>query len=189
VISLNVKKGNGGQMPQDIDQTLVIDDREAAQSRTSADEVLTVQQMAQLTGISAYTLRYYERAGLMQPVWRDATNGYRAYTRQHLGWIEFIKRLRATGMPIRDIQKYTSLILQGEQTVPERMNLLKQHRDQVEAHLLEVQQHLAAITKKVSYYEAYQADQQASVTCDKDSRLRNQGAMPEDEHENETSDS
>lgn len=160
-------------MPQDIDQTLIILDREETRSQQKKDEVLTVQQMAQLAGISAHTLRYYERAGLMQPAWRDTTNGYRAYTRQHMGWIEFIKRLRATGMPIRDIQKYTSLILQGEQTVPDRMNLLKQHRERVEAHLLEVQQHLAAITKKISYYEAYQADQQAAAACDGGSALQN----------------
>lgn len=154
------------QAQQDIDQTLVIEHEDALEQRQGMDQVLTVQQMAQLTGISAHTLRYYERAGLMQPVGRNETNGYRAYTQQHIGWIEFIKRLRATGMPIRDIQRYTELILQGEQTVPDRMHLLKQHRDRVEAHLLEVRQHLAAITTKISYYEAYQSGQQPAVTCD-----------------------
>src|SRR6266705_1768914 len=87
--------------------------------------VLTIQEVAQETGLSAHTLRYYERAGLMWlHVGRDEANGYRSYTRQHVTCIEFIKRLRATGMHIRDIQRYTELLRQGEQTIPERMQLL-----------------------------------------------------------------
>lgn len=153
------------QKQQDRDQTLVIEKEDAAQQQQIMDQALTIRQVAQATGLSAHTLRYYERVGLMQPVWRNETNGYRAYTWQHIGWIEFIKRLRATGMPIRDIQSYTEMILQGEQTVPDRMRLLKQHRTRVEAHLLEVSQHLAAITTKIAYYEQ-QSDQYQAMTCD-----------------------
>ncbi|HEU5347814.1 MAG TPA: MerR family transcriptional regulator [Ktedonobacterales bacterium] len=155
------------QKPQDIDQTLVIEQGDAAQPQQGADQVFTVQQMAQATGISAHTLRYYERAGLMQPAGRNNTNGYRAYTQQHVGWVLFIKRLRATGMPIRDIQRYTELILLGEQTVPDRMRLLKEHQTRVEAHLEEVSQHLAAITAKIAYYEHQVGEQHSqSLTCD-----------------------
>src|ERR1700712_1041024 len=132
------------------------------------DNQLTIQQMAQATGLSAHTLRYYERAGLMQEyVERDDMNGYRAYTGQHVRWIEFIKRLRATGMPIRDIQRYTELSRQGEETMPERMQLLQQHRSRVEEHQREVAQHVAAITAKIAYYE------QRSVTCDQEPPSRN----------------
>jgi DNA-binding transcriptional MerR regulator len=127
------------------------------------DNVLTIQQMVQATGLSAHTLRYYERAGLMSvQVRRDDANGYRSYTRQHVSWIEFIKRLRTTGMPIRDIRRYTKLIQQGDQTMPERLQLLKQHRNRVEAHLREEERHLAAITHKIDIYE------QQSRTCDED---------------------
>jgi DNA-binding transcriptional MerR regulator len=163
-ISQGIRKGNAMQKQQDIDQTLVIGNGEDAPQQV-VDQVLTIQQMVQATGLSAHTLRYYERAGLMQQVERNDTNGYRAYTRQHIDWVEFIKRLRATGMPIRDIQNYTELILQGEQTVLDRMHLLKQHRHRVETHLLEVSQHLAAITKKIAYYEQ-QSDQNQFMTCD-----------------------
>jgi DNA-binding transcriptional MerR regulator len=125
------------------------------------DDVLTIQQVAQITGLSAHTLRYYERAGLMRlHVGRDDANGYRFYTREHVTWIEFIKRLRATGMPIRDIQRYTELLRQGEQTVAERIQLLKEHRSRVEEHLSEVEHYLSAITKKIAYYEHQDAQNQ-----------------------------
>jgi DNA-binding transcriptional MerR regulator len=125
----------------------------------TSERELTIQQMAEATGLSAHTLRYYERAGLMRPqVARDDGNGYRAYTLEHVQWIEFVKRLRSTGMPIRDIQRYTELMGQGDHTLPERMQLLKQHRVRVEQHLREEEQHLAAINKKIAYYEQQSAN-------------------------------
>lgn len=123
------------------------------------DELLTIQQMAAASGLSAYTLRYYERAGLIQSVARDDANGYRYYTQEDVSWIGFLKRLRATGMPIRDILRYTELFRQGEQTIPARLQLLKQHRSQVEEHLRETGHHLSAITHKIAFYEEKQARQ------------------------------
>jgi DNA-binding transcriptional MerR regulator len=124
------------------------------EKRQNMDNKLTIQQMAQATGLSAHTLRYYERVGLIsQHVERADANGYRSYSWEHMRWFEFIKRLRATGMPIRDIQCYTDLMRQGEQTIPERLQLLKQHQSRVEENLKEVAQHLEAITSKIAYYE------------------------------------
>ena len=124
---------------------------------------LTIQQMAEATGLSAHTLRYYERAGLMlPPVERDDGSGYRAYTWQHVQWIEFVKRLRSTDMPIRDIRRYTELMRQGDQTIAERMQLLKQHRTRIEQHLREEEQHLAAINKKVALYEQQSPNQECT---------------------------
>ncbi|EFH86999.1 MerR family transcriptional regulator [Ktedonobacter racemifer] len=124
------------------------------EKQQSMEKEFTIQQMAQVTGLSAHTLRYYERAGLMsQHVERDEANGYRSYGQEHVLWFKFIKRLRATGMPIRDIQHYTELLRQGEQTMPERLQLLKHHQSRVEEHLKEVEHHLEAITAKIAYYE------------------------------------
>ena len=118
------------------------------------EEVFTIQQMVQITGLSAHTLRYYERAGLMrQRVGRDDSSGYRHYTRQDVEWLGFIKRLRATGMPIRDVQCYTDLLRQGDETVAARLQLLKEHRQRVEEQQDEVERHLSAIDKKIMYYE------------------------------------
>ncbi|GHO48184.1 MerR family transcriptional regulator [Ktedonospora formicarum] len=120
---------------------------------------LTIQQMAELTGLTPHTLRYYERAGLMQiQVGRDDANGYRLYTQEHVNWIHFIKCLRATGMPIRDIKRYTMLLHQGEQTMPERMALLKQHQDRIEEHLRETERYSTAIRAKIDLYERRMAD-------------------------------
>lgn len=122
--------------------------------RQVVERSFTVQQMAQATGLSAHTLRYYERAGLMlQRIERDEGNGYRCYNQEDVAWIEFLKRLRATGMPIRDIQRYTSLLRQGEETMPERLQLLKQHQCRVEEHLKETRRHLDVITFKIDCYE------------------------------------
>ncbi|MBM7844409.1 MULTISPECIES: MerR family transcriptional regulator [Herpetosiphon] len=116
-------------------------------------ENLTIQQMAQVTGLSAHTLRYYERAGLLDLVDRNQQNGYRYYNERHIKWIHFIKCLRATGMPIRDIRRYTELLYEGDHTVRDRLNLLKAHRQRVEQQLLEVKEHLEAVTRKIGYYE------------------------------------
>jgi DNA-binding transcriptional MerR regulator len=123
------------------------------------DELLTIQQMAAASGLSAHTLRYYERAGLIQSVGRDDANGYRYYTQEDVSWIGFLKRLRATGMPIRDILRYTELFRQGEKTIPARLQLLSQHRSRVEEHLRETEHHLLAITHKISFYQEKQAQQ------------------------------
>ena len=125
------------------------------------ERAFTIQQMAQATGLSAHTLRYYERAGLMiEHVGGDEGSGYRTYSSQHVAWIEFLKRLRATGMPIRDVQRYTELVRQGEQTLPERLQLLKQHQSRVEEHLKEVERHLEVIRFKVASYEHLQPNPQ-----------------------------
>jgi DNA-binding transcriptional MerR regulator len=130
------------------------------------EQELTIQQMVEATGLSAHTLRYYERAGLMLPqVERDEGNGYRAYTMEHVRWIAFIKRLRTTGMPIRDIQRYTELLREGDLTMLERMQLLKGHRMRVEERLHEEQQHLDAINTKIAYYEE-QMTNQTFIPCE-----------------------
>lgn len=125
------------------------------------EEVFTIQQMVQITGLSAHTLRYYERAGLMPSVGRDDSSGYRYYTRQDVEWVGFIKRLRATGMPIRDVQRYTNMLQRGDETVAARLQLLKEHRQHVKEQQDEVERHLSAIDKKITYYEQRYIQQKA----------------------------
>ena len=68
--------------------------------RTEGDRLLTIEQASKLTGLSAHTLRYYERIALLRPVGR-ATNGHRRYTQQDLERIRFLSYLRLTGMPLQ----------------------------------------------------------------------------------------
>ncbi len=113
---------------------------------------LTIAGAARATGVSAHTLRYYERAGLINGVDR-ADSGHRRYDDADLAWIEVLQRLRATGMPIRRIRRYAELVRAGEGNEDERLELLQEHREAVRATLAEVQRHLAFIDKKIAIYE------------------------------------
>jgi DNA-binding transcriptional MerR regulator len=114
-------------------------------------ELLTIEQVAERTGLSAHTLRYYERIGLIDPVGR-ATCGHRRYAAKDLAWIEFLIRLRATGMPIRHMQEFAALRRQGNTTIARRRVLLEAHRQMVQMHIEELQRNLEAISQKIAKY-------------------------------------
>jgi DNA-binding transcriptional MerR regulator len=114
---------------------------------------LTIAQAAERTGLTAHTLRYYERDGLMLGSVERAGSGHRRYTDQDLTWIQMITRLRATGMPIRDVRRYAALVRAGDGNEAERLELLVAHRARVEQQLAEVTAHLRAIDHKIGIYE------------------------------------
>ncbi|UCR90045.1 MerR family transcriptional regulator [Mycetocola spongiae] len=113
---------------------------------------LSISQMARETGVSVDTLRYYEREQLLvAPVGRTGSDR-RVYGARDVGWVNFITRLRRTGMGIADIREYTRLARLGERTNPERLALLEAHRMRVIAQLEETQSSLDAITYKIAEY-------------------------------------
>lgn len=112
---------------------------------------LTIQEVAKATGLTPHTLRYYERIGLIHPINREE-NTRRCYTMDDVGWIEFLLKLRATGMSIKDMQRYAELQRQGDETLPERVEMLKSLRDKVESHIEEMNEHLKLIHYKIDYY-------------------------------------
>ena len=117
------------------------------------DQGLSIAEAAALTGLSADTLRYYERDGLMlRPVPR-AASGHRLYGPRDLEWVRLITKLRSTGMPIRDVRRYADLVRAGDGNEAERLELLRAHRREVLARLAEVQDHLGAIDYKIGIYE------------------------------------
>src|SRR5690348_5208100 len=91
---------------------------------------LSIQQMAKQCGLSAFTLRYYERAGLIRAVARSSS-GHRRYSVQDRDWVEFLNRLRETAMPIRQMARFARLRAQGDGTIAERRRLLEQHVEAV----------------------------------------------------------
>ena len=113
---------------------------------------LTIQDVSQATGLSAHTLRYYERIGLIHPISREE-NTRRCYTADDVGWIDFLLKLRAIGMSIKDMQRYAELQRQGDATLPERVEMLKSLRDKVELHIEEMNEHLKLIYYKIDYYQ------------------------------------
>ena len=113
---------------------------------------LTIADAARASGLSTYTLRYYERAGLIDDVGR-AGSGHRRYSDEDLAWIEVLQCLRATGMPIRDIRRYADLVRAGDGNEVQRLALLEEHRSAVRARLADVRGHLAFIDRKIAIYE------------------------------------
>jgi DNA-binding transcriptional MerR regulator len=111
---------------------------------------LTIAEVADKTGVTAHTLRYYERIGLVE-VPRNAA-GRRRYTAEEVGRVMFITRLRLTEMPIRDIQAYFRLVAEGPGTEPQRLALLERHRDAVRTRLGELQEALAVVDHKIATY-------------------------------------
>lgn len=127
-------------------------DRLRRQDAAAPDEdaPLSIAEMAERTGVTAHTLRYYERIGLLE-VPRDLA-GRRLYGPAEYAKVVFLTRLRMTGMHIRDLQRYVRLVAQGEATVPERLALMHEHRDAVRAQIAELQFALDVIEYKIESY-------------------------------------
>jgi len=83
--------------------------------------------MADRCGMTAHTLRYYERVGLIQPVGR-ARNGHRRYTESDAAWLNFLHCMRGTNMPIREMQRYAALREVGDATISSAANCWKSTR-------------------------------------------------------------
>jgi DNA-binding transcriptional MerR regulator len=113
---------------------------------------LSISDAAAATGVSPHTLRYYERAGLIDPVGR-AGSTHRRYTGAEIEWVVFLTKLRSTGMPIRRMRQYADLVRRGEGTEVERLALLEAHRHTVRAHLEEAARNLSAIDTKIQMYK------------------------------------
>jgi DNA-binding transcriptional MerR regulator len=119
---------------------------------------LTIQQVAQQTGLSVHTLRYYERNGLLEPVNR-ASSGHRRYLEDDVARIEFLTRLRATGMPIRQMQEFAQLFRERPEAIADRRAILEAHKQQVQAHIQELQRNLDVIDWKINYYKQLESQQ------------------------------
>jgi DNA-binding transcriptional MerR regulator len=118
---------------------------------TNMAEVLNIQQAAQLSGVSAHTLRYYERIGLLEGVQRTAS-GYREYDQSALGRIRFLTMLRDTGMSIQQMLEFTALERSGEASFGNRYRLLQAHRAELMTRMARLQEHLKYLDEKVEYY-------------------------------------
>lgn len=110
-----------------------------------------IKEFAAKTGISPFTLRYYEKEKLLTP--NRTNNGWRYYTEKDVTWILFVKRLKDTGMPIRQIREYARLRALGDSTLQQRMEMLKEHHKFVLAQLAAWRENLANLEDKIAYYE------------------------------------
>jgi len=113
---------------------------------------MTIQRAAAETGLSADTLRYYERIGVLPGIARSQS-GHRRFSENDIGWIKLVQCLRATGMPIEDLHRYALLMQQGDSTAGERLRLLEEHRRRIRSDLRELKTALELVDHKIAGYD------------------------------------
>ncbi|NJP39648.1 MerR family transcriptional regulator [Oscillospiraceae bacterium HV4-5-C5C] len=119
----------------------------------------SIKAAAEKCQLSPNTLRYYEKEGLLPHVKRSQS-GIRRYTEQDLEWLGLICCLKNTGMSIRQIRDFVDLSLQGPDTLKDRCDILRAHKQEVEAHIAELNRYLQKVNAKIAFFnqqfEAYQ---------------------------------
>lgn len=120
--------------------------------RPEGQDRYTISEVVAVTGLTAHTLRWYERIGLMSSIDRSHT-GQRRYSNSDLDWLDFVTKLRLTGMPVADMVRYAELVREGDGTYAERRELLEQTRRDVLTRIAELHDTLSVLDRKISFYE------------------------------------
>jgi DNA-binding transcriptional MerR regulator len=118
---------------------------------SSVSKEITIAKAAERSGLSAHTLRYYERIGLIHPVDRG-TNGHRRYGRDDMEWLELLTKLRTTGMPIRQMVEYAKLVRAGHHTAAARRRMIEAHRAAIAERMSELEETAAVLDHKIAMY-------------------------------------
>ena len=130
------------------------------ETNTEKTGLYSIQEVSRKTGLSAHTLRYYEKEGLLNGVIRSP-GGFRQYTDEDLERLGLICCLKNTGMSIQEIARFVQLTREGDHTLEERVKLLREHRERVLARISEMQTHLEKVTWKLNFFteklKAYEA--------------------------------
>ena len=125
----------------------------------------SIGEVAERSGLSRDTLRWYEKIGLMGYIGRDHT-GNRRFSDRDLEWLTLISRLRLTGMPVADMIRYAELVRAGAHTYPERLAMFRQTRSDVLDKIAELQQTVAVLDYKIAIYDGGSAiDRPATRTA------------------------
>jgi len=132
-------------------------DLECGPASTVEDVTYAIAEAAHRSGLSIDTLRYYERIQLIDPPARDS-GGRRVYTDEDLGWLEFLTKLRMTGMPIRMMREYARLRHQGNASAPRRKQILVEQRAEVLDRIAELNTCLEILNYKIANYEQCERD-------------------------------
>jgi len=113
---------------------------------------MKIAEVSEQFGISADTLRYYERVGLIPPVHRNG-GGIRDYDELDLRRVDFIRCMRGAGLPIEVLIEYMELVQQGDTTIEARKEILIEQRDQLAARMADMQKTLDRLNYKIEGYE------------------------------------
>jgi len=132
---------------------------------------MKIGDIAERTGLTAHTIRYYERIGLLPFAPRDSA-GQRIYDASILTWIEFLGRLKTTGMSIQEMLRYAGLRAEGAATEEARCKLLAEHRDEVRIRVAELQACLLVLDNKIAGYANAQLRTETCKTRSNARRIR-----------------
>lgn len=111
----------------------------------------TPGEIAERFDLTLDTLRYYEKAGLLRRVDR-APSGHRRYRTDDVELLHLIRCLRDTDMPIARLREFAELVRSGEHTIPERLEVLQEHKNRLDARIAELVDRQGAIEHKIDYY-------------------------------------
>jgi DNA-binding transcriptional MerR regulator len=123
---------------------------------------LNISEIAKRLGVTAHTLRYYEKIGLIENIGRDES-GKRAYSEQDCSWIAFILRLKRIKMPITEITRYAKLRYQGDETIDERSQLLIAQKENLLKQIAELNESVKFIDDKIRIYQQTKDARQAET--------------------------
>lgn len=126
---------------------------------------MTIAEVSKKLELSADTLRYYERIGLIPPVPRNKS-GIRDYDENSIGWINFIKCMRKARLPIEVLIEYVTLYQLGDSTKEARKNLLIEQREELVSKIEELKETLEYLNKKIE--RVYTIDIEKSIKEEKD---------------------
>jgi DNA-binding transcriptional MerR regulator len=139
-----------------------------------------VQQAAALTGLSEHTLRYYERIGLINPVYRQESSGHRRYSSDDLAKLETLACLRAAGMPVDQMRRYFELRSEGTGSAAELQALLSAHLQELHRRMAALQRHVKYVELKFDYWRAVEThDEQAAANIASEVQELVRGTVPE----------
>ncbi|MEU6345670.1 MerR family transcriptional regulator [Streptomyces sp. NPDC046977] len=141
-------------------------------AQPAAETVLSVQEVSRITGLSGWTLRYYEKIGLIDPVARDRSSGHRAYTRADLTRIESLAHLRAAGLGIEEMRALMAARGHSPETVAMKIDMLAGHGEALAAEMRRLAARKRYIDNRVAYWRAVQAGDDAGAV-----RLESEGEL------------
>ena len=129
----------------------------ASESGPEAGREYTIGEAADLSGLSEHTLRYYERAGLLQAVRRQRSSRHRRYSAEDVARLRTLACLRAAGMPLAQMRRYFELLARGASAAPLQLAMFVAQREVLQERCRELEGHVRYLDGKVAYWQAVEA--------------------------------
>lgn len=111
----------------------------------------TIGQVAKKMGITAHTLRYYEKEGLL-PFVQKSSSGLRIFSDSDIGWLVMIECLKGTGMTLKGIKQYIDWYVEGDSTLDKRLQMFKEQKAKLEEQMAQLKKHMEKIEFKIAFY-------------------------------------